>query len=98
RAASHCHSHATPGWYVWASAGSSTVSVRRRTGRTTRGTSMPARRSCVSEAAEAASLGDEGEALALGAASATTTATAQSVRTRKLTHGAIGARHSNEHP
>src|SRR5262245_31106819 len=97
RAASHCHSHATPGWYVWASAGSSTVSVCRNTGRTTSGTSMPARRSCVSEAAEACLANDE-EAVALGAASAATAATAQSIRARALTHGAIGACHSNEHP
>jgi len=74
------------------------VSVRRNTGRTTRGTSIPARRSCARDAADAACLSDDGEAVALGAASAATAATAQSIRARALTHGAIGAHHSNEHP
>jgi hypothetical protein len=38
------------------------------------------------------------DAIALGAASSTIAATAQSVRTTTLTHAAIGPRHSNEHP
>ncbi|HWN73643.1 MAG TPA: hypothetical protein VNN15_07550, partial [Solirubrobacterales bacterium] len=32
RESAHCHSHAIPGWYVSARAGSSTVSARRSTG------------------------------------------------------------------